>query len=147
MGNIAVALLNYDRIHLIPNNALDVANAMKSHALVPTNKQTNRNFRFGAVISSDHSSVYQVVVVGRGTGYRLGTDTLPSHLLEVVASQLKSSGYKCKKDSEIRRLRKALETARDQLVILGGSANELYSDQIQKAVLSEVDSAILFKSK
>lgn len=52
-------------------------------------------FGFGQAFSWDHSSGYQICVVGRNTGYRICYDNeVPDDALKAVAETLKMRGWK-----------------------------------------------------
>jgi hypothetical protein len=95
MGNSAVAVLHYDHMPLIRDQSERLANAMLS---MPGSRQPI-DFGVGRVVSWDHASGYQVVVVAKNTGWRVGIDEQPppDDVLQACANALRAHGWSVKK--------------------------------------------------
>lgn len=92
MGNTAVAVLHYDMHGEIKDALPRAAMAM----LTMPGQKRPQDFGCGAVVSWDHASGYQVVVVHGNTGWRIGNDenVPPTDVLASVAEALRRHGYK-----------------------------------------------------
>jgi hypothetical protein len=92
MGNTAVAVLHYDKSGEIANASPRMARAMRD---MPGSERPI-DFGFGAVISWDHASGYQVCVIHGNTGWRVTYESdVPDDVLQAVADRLKMRGWKC----------------------------------------------------
>ena len=95
MGNTAVAVLHYDHSAEIREVSPRIGRAMSD---MPGSDKP-RDFGFGSVVSWDHSSGHQVVVVNANTGWRVGMDERPppDHVLQAVANALRAHGWRVEK--------------------------------------------------
>jgi hypothetical protein len=95
MGNNVVAVLYTDMIPEMerPDAGKRLANGVLS--FINGREDLKGWFGFGQVFSWDHSSGYQVCVVGRNAGYRVGFDNdVPDDVLRAVADVLKMREWK-----------------------------------------------------
>lgn len=98
MGNSAVAVLHYNHLPVIRGQSEGLANAMLA---MPGSRQPI-DFGVGRVVSWDHSSGHQVVVVYGNTGWRVGMDEHPppDHVLQACANALRAHGWTVKKPKD-----------------------------------------------
>lgn len=95
MGNSAVAVLHYDMFGEIKSAAPRMAAAMRD---MPGSDRP-KDFGFGQIVSWDHASGYQVVVVHGNTGWRVGMDEYapPDEVLSAVSNALRAHGWRVDK--------------------------------------------------
>lgn len=95
MGNSAVAVLHYDMHDEIRAAKPRMAKAM----LDMPGADEPQDFGFGSIVSWDHASGYQVVVVHGNTGWRIGIDDHPppDDVMMACANALRSHGWRVDK--------------------------------------------------
>jgi hypothetical protein len=95
VGNSAVAVLHYDMSGEIKTVSERLWTAMRD---MPGQTKPN-DFHFGRVVSWDHASGYQVVVIHCNTGWRVGMDENPppDDVLQACANALRAHGWSVKK--------------------------------------------------
>jgi len=95
MGNNVVAVLYTDMLKEMESPSAGRRLHEGVLSLLNNREPLKGYMGFGNAFSWDHSSAYQVCVVGRNSGWRVGYNTeVPPEVLDAIVQALKNRGYK-----------------------------------------------------